>query len=109
MGPVQNAVGFFMCGLPGGIDYGMLTAVKEGLMASATEKQWNARLQVWMRSPGILLSSYAIYLAAKYSPVKGPSRLLPLLCFLLASFNGQYYMQKVVANTAHKLDGRGAC
>ena len=109
IGPVQNALGFFMCGLPGGVDYGMLAAVKQGLMTSKSEKVWNSRIQVWIRSPGILLASYAVYLAAKYSSVKPPSKLLPVLCFLLASFNGQYYMQKVVANTAHKIGGQGAC
>lgn len=109
IGPVQNAVGFFICGLPGGIDYAMLTAVKEGLLVSASEKRWNSRIQVWCRAPGILLSSYAIYLVSKYSGIKAPSKLLPYLAFLLASFNGQYYMQKVVANTALKLDGQGAC
>lgn len=46
VGPVQNAVGFFLCGLPGGIDYAMLTAVKEGLIRSSTEKIWNSRIQV---------------------------------------------------------------
>ena len=87
-GPIQNAVGFFMCGLPGGIDYAMLTAVKEGVMTSAAEKLWNAKIQVWMRAPGVLLSSYAIYLLSRYSPVKGPGTLLPLVSFLLAAFNG---------------------
>ena len=109
VGPVQNAVSFFMCGLPGGIDYALLAAVKEGMLRSSTEKVWNSRIQVWMRSPGILLSSYAIFLASKYSGLKSPSKLLPYLLFLLASFNGQYYMQKVVANTAFKLEGQGAC
>ena len=109
VGPVQNAVGFFMCGLPGGIDYALLAAVKQGLLRSATEKMWNARIQVWCRAPGILLSSYAIYLISKYSAVNVRTKALPLLVFLLASFNGQYYMQKVVANTAHKMNGQGAC
>jgi hypothetical protein len=31
------------------------------------------------------------------------------LAFLLASFNGQYYMQKVIANTSIKCGGQGAC
>ena len=109
VGPVQNALGFFMCGLPGGIDYAMLTAVKEGLMRSSSEKVWNSRIQVWMRAPGVLLSAYAIYLASRYSGIKGPSKVLPQVLFLLASFNGQYYMQKVVANTSLKVDGHGAC
>ena len=108
-GPIQNAVGFFMCGLPGGIDYAMLAAVKEGLLTSKTEKVWNSRIQVWCRSPGILLAAYAIYLCSRYAPVHGPPKVLPLLAFALASFNGQYYMQKVVANTSLKCDGQGAC
>jgi len=109
VGPLQNAVGFFICGLPGGIDYAMLAAVKEGLLASRDEKVWNARIQVWMRSPGILLASYAMFLTSKYAHARGPSKVLPYLLFLLASFNGQYYMQKVVANTAFKVNGQGAC
>ena len=28
VGPLQNAVGFFICGLPGGLDYLMLALVK---------------------------------------------------------------------------------
>mmetsp|Transcript_14312 Transcript_14312/g.28782 ORF Transcript_14312/g.28782 Transcript_14312/m.28782 type:complete len:104 (-) Transcript_14312:217-528(-) len=103
-----------MCGLPGGVDYAMLAAVKEGLLQSSTEKIWNSRIQVWCRAPGIMLSAYAIYIVAKYTPVKGGfsgrgTNLLPLLLPLLASFNGQYYMQKVVANTAFKIQGQGAC
>lgn len=109
VGPVQNAVGFFMCGLPGGIDYALLAAVKEGLISSSAEKVWNSRIQCWCRSPGILLSSYCLYLLSKYSVVKGPSTTIAYLAFLLASFNGQYYMQKVVANTSLKCGGQGAC
>jgi len=108
VGPVQNAIAFFICGLPGGLDYAMLCAVKEGWLRSSSEKIWNSKLQVWMRAPGILLSSYAIYLISRYSGLKQPSKLLPYLLFLLASFNGQYYMQKVVANTAFKHNGQGA-
>ena len=109
-GPLQNALGFFMCGLPGGLDYAMLAAVKEGLMASSTEKVWNSRIQVWCRAPGIMLASYAIYLVSRYSKIKSPSsKALPYAAFLLAAFNGQYYMQKVVANTSLKVNGQGAC
>ena len=65
--------------------------------------------QVWMRAPGIMLSAYAMYLISRYSGLKkSSSSLLPYLLFLLASFNGQYYMQKVVANTAFKHGGQGA-
>ena len=56
-----------------------------------------------------MLSSYCLYLLAKYSKVKGPSTTVASLAFLLASFNGQYYMQKVIANTSIKCGGQGAC
>ena len=56
-----------------------------------------------------MLAGYAMYLSARYAPVHGPPKALPLLAFLLAAFNGQYYMQKVVANTSLKCDGQGAC
>ena len=109
VGPVQNAVGFFMCGLPGGVDYALLWLVKEGLLRSEAEKIWNSRINCWCRAPGIMLSSYYLYLLAKYSKVKGPSTTVASLAFLLASFNGQYYMQKVIANTSIKCGGQGAC
>ena len=62
-----------------------------------------------MRAPGVLLSSYALYLVSRYSQIKPPSQALPSLLFALAGFNGLYYMQKVVANTAAKVDGHNAC
>ena len=57
--------------------------VKEGLLASKSEKIWNSRIQVWMRSPGIMLAGYAVYLSARYAPVHGPPKALPLLAFIL--------------------------
>jgi hypothetical protein len=38
-GKLINAVDFFMCGLPGGIDYALLAAVKLGVCSKRTEKR----------------------------------------------------------------------
>ena len=100
--PIGNALAFFICGLPGGIDYGMLAAVKEGLLSSDREKLLNTKLNVWCRSPGLTMVAYAIYIGwrqHKPAPISGPAA---TLVAALAFLNGQYYMQKVVANTAIK-------
>ena len=102
--PIGNAIAFFICGLPGGIDYAMLAAVKEGLLASDTEKVLNTRLNVWLRSPGAVTAAYAIYIQMRHLPKPRP---IPsgaaMLVASLTVLNGQYYMQKVVANTSVKV------
>jgi hypothetical protein len=45
-GRVINAMNFFVCGLPGGLDYLLLAAVKFGSLAKITEKRINLWLQV---------------------------------------------------------------
>jgi hypothetical protein len=45
-GPLQNLMAFFICGLPGGLDYLMLAAVKLNLFPRSKEKEWNARINV---------------------------------------------------------------
>jgi len=76
---------------------------------SQVEKVWNARINVWLRSPGLLLSSYAVLLAHQRTRVRVSPPWVVALTVALATLNGQYYMQKVVANTAVKVNGRGAC
>lgn len=100
--PIGNALAWFICGVPGGIDYGMLAAVKEGLMSSDTEKLLNTKLNVWVRSPGLSMVAYAIFLGWRHhrpAPIRGEAA---ALVAGLAFLNGQYYMQKVVANAAMK-------
>lgn len=97
IGPVMNAVSFFICGLPGGMDYVMLVLVKHGYMDSLTEKRYNARINVWIRSPGLLFCAFCAW-TASLSPDRPPS--IPLVIgAILVAFNGQYYMQMVVGNT----------
>ena len=108
-GPLMNAMAFFICGLPGGIDYIMLILVKKGHLTSATEKVWNARINVWLRSPGLMITGYAIVLVDQSVNVYVASPWLIAMVVGLAALNGQYYMQRVVANTSHKVNGHGAC
>lgn len=82
----------------------MLAAVKEGLLSSETEKVVNARLNVWCRSPGLAAVGYAMFLAYRHLPPPRPmTAAQTTLVAALAVLNGQYYMQRVVANTAVKV------
>jgi hypothetical protein len=103
-GPVQNTVAFFICGLPGGLDYAMLALVKLRRMSTLTEKVWNARINVWIRSPGLLLAAFCCLLGRfdAHAPAATKLRVpawVVLVNALLCALNGQYYMQVVVGNT----------
>lgn len=103
-GPVQNTVAFFICGLPGGLDYFMLALVKLGRMNRFAEKKLNSRINVWMRSPGLLLSAFCLVIARFDEDVTADvvERIPAAVCIggaLLCFLNGQYYMQVVVGNT----------
>ena len=45
VGPIMNFNYFFICGVPGGIDYAMLALVKERIMLPLTEKKYNNTIQ----------------------------------------------------------------
>ena len=63
-------------------------------MRSSAEKRYNARINVWLRSPGLLCCAFAGWTAAP--PTVHHSFFLGLL---FCAINGQYYMQMVVGNT----------
>ena len=65
-GPLANFQAFFISGLPGGIDYFLLGLVKLGLISPLFEKRVNANANIWLRVPGILVSTMLMY-QARYS------------------------------------------
>ncbi|KAL1510689.1 hypothetical protein AB1Y20_006984 [Prymnesium parvum] len=105
-GPLKNLIAFFICGLPGGLDYLMLTLVKQDLMLPVTEKTWNSRINVWIRSPGLLLCAFCVYQAVRHGPANSACAIQPHIAGFLATLlviNGQYYMQRVTGNTYRKV------
>ena len=103
-GPVQNTVGFFICGLPGGLDYLMLALVKLRRMDRYAEKRINSRINVWLRSPGLLFAAFCCVYGRfdVHAPAAVKKRVpwwVAVSCALLCALNGQYYMQVVVGNT----------
>ena len=88
---------FMTTGLPGGIDYTLLCGVRNGLIHKDTEKNINAFLNVWVRSPGCAAIA-ALSLAHLFSQSSPP----PLMFVppLLTYWNGQYFMRQVVEDQA---------
>jgi hypothetical protein len=105
-GVIQNFIAFFICGLPGGLDYIMLVLVKLKKINYEDEKVWNSRINVWVRSPGLMASALLIYISSLYGDPESPCRSRPILAIFAAFlifFNGQYYSQVVVGNTFRKV------
>ena len=104
VGPVKNLVAFFVCGLPGGLDYILLVLVKHDMIHRLTEKKWNARINVWMRSPGCFACVAVMYMIMRYDTgsICEEHMYEGIIIMLLVLFNGQYYMQVVVGNTFRK-------
>lgn len=101
-----NAVNFFICGLPGLIDYALLFALKAGLLTDRLlEKRINRWLNIGVRFPGLLLVLYT-GLVAKWNDGPGAADFswVPILTtFVLHGANGLYYAERTVANYGYTL------
>eukprot|EP00667_Euglena_gracilis_P017834 EG_transcript_18858 len=105
---------FFASGLPGGLDYIMLVAVKQGWMDSLTEKRLNSHVQLWIRAPGCVyhsLLSWTAWRAAQYSGVHSNVGMLlpdwlytPAIVTVILTFfwNGLYFLERVLDNYAER-------
>ena len=99
LGRVQNAMNFFVCGLPGGIDYLLLAAAKSNLIPKITEKRINLWLQVAIRWPGMLLCiNHAIVSKLSHGDEVSVGWIPILIMSCLHGWNGLYYAQRVCGN-----------
>ncbi|EGD77866.1 hypothetical protein PTSG_09500 [Salpingoeca rosetta] len=115
---------FYATGLPGGIDYAMLVAVKKGWMKSVTEKRYNSNIQQWIRSPGCVIDAFLVWISwveycrradAGMSPITPNTSLyntaprwviFVITFFNLATifWNGPYFSKRVIeSHTRHAL------
>lgn len=95
---------FFTTGLPGGIDYASLFCVRNGWMDRMEEKELNRWIQVWIRSPGCQwqVALTVTYILGLYGPWY--AKMLGIVPALLTYWNGQYFMEQVVADHAIQED-----
>lgn len=102
VGNCTNFLIFFINGLPGGLDYFMLALVKHNKLDYLKEKQYNSYINIWIRSPGIIIGAYNLYLADIYGKLETGllEKIMILGAFL---WNAQYFTYRVVANYNKKL------
>lgn len=100
MGHLMNFNHFFMCGVPGGLDYAMLFAVKHGWMDPLDEKKFNSAINVWVREPALVVTAAYGYLQIHLQgqSFSGWVTAIRVFLCLLATWNGLFFMERVVGN-----------
>lgn len=102
VGLVSNYIIFFINGLPGGFDYLLLVLVKFNLIKPYTEKKINSYVNIWIRSPGILIGTYCLYLASLVQDDYNPYFLDRFSILGLLFWNAQYFTYRVIYNYAQR-------
>lgn len=102
-GKVLSLVNFFMCGLPGALDYCMLVAVKYGWMDRLSEKNINRFINLLLRMPAMQLTGYLIAINMYHGNIPAASQpimtFFMVLGYVLHATNAVYYCDKVVGNS----------
>ena len=95
-GPCLQMQHFFICGLPGALDYAALALRRCGRPDPRRQKRLQAALNLWLRCPGVL---FTISLLLVETRIKGPPRLAQAIVALdavLIGFNSLYYTGRVL-------------
>jgi len=102
-GALMGTTLFFTTGLPGGINYAMLFAERNGWVSRATEKRVNTPVHVWIRGPGCTAVATLI-VASAWSTVNTNLwyRLAATVTAGLTFWNGQYFMQQMLVSVSNK-------
>jgi hypothetical protein len=97
-GALVNFLLLFMSGLPGALDYGLLSAVKTGHVKDRlVEKRLNAALNTWVRAPGHVAVAAVIWCCAAHGTLTVAAPVAAAVaCLCLA--NGLYYGEQVVGS-----------
>lgn len=99
LGPLMNFNHFFMCGVPGGLDYAMLFAVKHGWMKPLQEKAYNSAVNVWIREPALICTATLGFIQIHLQPsMFGWLSIIRAFLMLLCCWNGLFFMERVVGN-----------
>ena len=91
---------FFLSGLPGGIDYLMLTLSAHGIVSKDFQKNLYQKLNVWMRAPAMTLYAFMCFVGSIHGgnhPVPIP---LTIASVALHYYNGQFYAQQSIEANA---------
>lgn len=102
-GPIQNFTFLFIMGIPGGYDYALLVGIKHGYLGKMVEKRANSKLNLWLRSPGLIVSSFSIYQSLMTHPHEFMSYYHmggAALVMVHNLWNAQYFMNRAIQSEA---------
>ena len=92
--PVMHNI--ILCGIPGGIDYVLLSLVKFNFMGKMKEKKINRFLNLLIRWPFIFLSNYLYFMNVyNYNISLSLYIIIPIL---INNYNAIYFCDKVIGN-----------
>lgn len=101
-GSLLNHSLFFLCGLPGGIDYLMLFLVRNNIIDRMTEKYWNKVINLWIRAPGcishMVLSLISFFNYRDTIFKDDFNKVALFVTAILVFWNGIYFMEQVVSD-----------
>jgi hypothetical protein len=96
-GALMGMTLFFTTGLPGGINYALLFAERNGWVSRETEKAINVPVHQWLRGPGCVATATQIF--AMTQSATGATiwdRVAATLITALTFWNGIYFTNQVV-------------
>lgn len=95
---------FFTTGLPGGITYLLLCLKNFNLIQSITEKNISKHLNLWIRAPGCILTSYIIflnYVNNNFGYNLGLLHTIAIFSTIASCFwNGMYFLNTIITSCA---------
>jgi hypothetical protein len=92
---------FFVCGLPGAMDYGILVGVKYDVISAMSEKWYNLIINISLRSPGLL---FILTFILQYIYVASGLELFFLWVIIFCTFwNAQYFLYVSIASYFKKM------
>ena len=92
------AITFFMCGLPGGLDYLLLFFGRYNIINKLTEKNINRWLNLLIRMPGMMICNWYILINIYIDNITLNEYLIPVISSNLMLINSIYYCNKTVGN-----------
>jgi hypothetical protein len=94
---------FFICGLPGGIDYIALALVKDNIISKNTRLQLAVELNTWIRAPGIIMA-WSFVNIWYVNSIRDWTHFVCYIIITLGSVvNAQYYSRQVTLHAGKKL------
>ena len=95
-----NWLVFYICGLPGGVDYTILGFQKIGYLKSLNQKRISVNMNTWIRTPGILIGVGIAYLLLMENRCFNVNKTALIIQLIFMPINALYYCKQSTLNYA---------